>query len=75
MKHFDTCGNLVRETHEPMKERNIKAKVLKACTVNNLPAKPGDIVLVCADTFRNAGNAGLLGPEDAKLPEPPKPAK
>jgi hypothetical protein len=47
------------ETNEFMKDKNIFAAVtVKSCTVNNQPVREGDVVLVCADTFRNLGETG-----------------
>ncbi len=49
-----------------MKERNVAAVVLAKGTVNNLPTKPDDLVMVCADTFRNLSAKGRLRAADPK---------
>jgi hypothetical protein len=45
-----------------MTKETVKAKVVKACSINGKVAKAGDAVEVCKDTLRNLIKKGLLAP-------------
>jgi cyanophycinase-like exopeptidase len=44
----------------------IKAEVVKACTINSAPKKPGDSVEVDENTFNNLVRKGVLKAAGAK---------
>ena len=57
----------------------MKAVVTKPCSINNVPAKAGDVVEVCANTFANLSRKGWLkeqseeAPKENQKPKAPKP--
>jgi hypothetical protein len=44
----------------------MKAKIVKACTVDNKPAKVGDIVDLTEHVLKNMARKGLIEPADAE---------
>lgn len=66
--HFDLQGNTWENI--PMPAKTVRAKVIAPTTINNKPAKVGDVVEVCENTFRNLSEKGRL-----ELAEPKKRGK
>jgi hypothetical protein len=67
VKVISTRDTEWREVPEPNKDQLMKAKVIAKTTVNNLPAKVGEIVEVDENTFRNLARKAGWRPR-TKLP-------